>query len=197
MLKRRVTCLAVLAAAGLAAAAHAQSAVGDDPYDGRHVAVTVLVNRERAVVESVAVRPGRAHAQLAGSSRLRVRLLDGRGDLLREFGFPSPLSVRVYTRPATIVENEGEESSASKAPDEPPHTVIEQDEAVATIVIPLLPELAAVAIGWSDSKESRDPKDPKDMNAEAVGLREAIKRDCSQDDHAVCRAWLEATHEGK
>ena len=35
------------------------------------------------------------------------------------------------------------------------------------------------------------------MNAEAVGVREAIKRDCSPDDHAVCRAWLEATHEGK
>ena len=80
----------VLSTAALAPAAQAQSAAGDDPYDGRHVAVTVLVNRERAVVESVAVRPGLAHAQLAGSSRLRACFLDGRGDLRREFGFPDP-----------------------------------------------------------------------------------------------------------
>jgi len=80
---RRVTCLAVLAAAALAPAARAQPAVGDDPYDGRHVALDVVVSREKAAVKGIAVRPGVAHAQLAGSSRLRVRLLGGGGELLR------------------------------------------------------------------------------------------------------------------
>jgi len=195
MLIARVTCLAVLAAAALAPAARAQPAVGDDPYDGRHVALDVVVSREKAAVKGIAVRPGVAHAQLAGSSRLRVRLLGGGGELLREFGYPDPLSVRVYTRPNTVEEKEGEESSTSKAPDEPAHTVIEEYEAEATIVVPLLPGLAAVAIGWADAEES--PKARPEMKAEPVDARAAIKRDCSEDDHAACRAWLQANHEGK
>jgi hypothetical protein len=197
MLRRSVTCVAVLAAAVVVTPSRAQSALGDDPHDGRHVALEVLVNRDRAAFKGIAVRPGVAHAQLATSSRLRVRLLDGRGEVLSEFGYPDPLTIRVYSRPPMVEEKEGEDSSESKAPDEPPHTVIEEDEAQATIVVPLLAGLAAVAIGWAETKESEDPKDPKAMTAETIDLREFIERGCSADGHAACRAWLETAHDGK
>jgi hypothetical protein len=107
------------------------------------------------------------------------------------------LSVRVYARPKATEGKEDPESSGSGASDEPPHTVIEEDEANVTIVIPLLPTLAAVSIGWAEVKEESAKEVAGDPKMESLDVRDAIKRGCTDDDHAACRAWLDAPHEGR
>jgi len=154
-----------------------------DPYDGRHVALTVLVSQENVVIEDAVVEVGVAPGSLAGSSSLRVRVMDRRRDIIRENGFPDPLSLRIYN--LGPVPN-GEPNPKARGyspiePDAPPHTTEEQKEARVTILVPLSPTLAAVSVGWNGGAGS-----------ETFDLLDTIERGCAKDEHRACRAWVES-----
>ena len=180
----------VMAASPIGAAEKPREAADttSDPYDGRHVALTVLVSRESLAIEDAAVRPGVAPGLLAGSSPLRVRLMAGRGDLIREAGFPDPLTLRIYNLgPAPSGEpNPKPRGYSPVEPDAPPHTTEEQKEARITILIPLSPTLAAVSVGWSGGAGS-----------ETFDLLDTIERGCTKDDHRACQAWIESASRTK
>jgi hypothetical protein len=154
-----------------------------DPYDGRHVELTVFVSPEKLVIEDAVVQVGVAPGSLAGSSALRVRVMDGRRDLILETGFPDPLSLRVYNLgPAPNGEPNPKPRGYSPVdPDAPPHTTEEQKEARLTILVPLMPTLGAVSVGWSDGARS-----------ETFDLLDTIERGCAKDEHRACRAWVES-----
>ena len=154
----------------------------NDPFDGRHVEVTAWVDASSAKILDVQVRPGEAHALFAGSSRLRVGVLDGGGRLVQESGFPNPLAQRLYVSSAPP---SGEPQYAVIGTLDPlpagvrPHEVVTLNEAKVTILLPLRSDLATVSLGWRGGP-SHD-----------VDFRDPIRKACSQDAHPVCRAWLE------
>ena len=149
-----------------------------DPFDSRHLELTVYLDPGKVSVQKVEVRPGVARAYLADSSRLRLRLLDARGGVLQESGVPNPLSLRVYIRqgdgsihPVSSVEG----PSANPRP----HDTEDLDEAAESIVLPLLPELTTVSLGWID------------VGLVDQDVRTEIRDVCAKDGHPVCRAWMD------
>ena len=146
----------VLAASGPGLAA------GSDPYDSRHVELTVAVTRGDVRVESAALRRGTPHAQLNDTGALRIRLFDHNGTLLGESGFADPLAVRVY---------------GARSDEEPPHTIVERESATVSVVVPLVPRLDAVEVSWADGPGDR------------FDVRDTIKRGCHKDKHPLCRQW--------
>jgi hypothetical protein len=148
-----------------------------DPFSGRHVAVTVYADPGKVSIQKVEVLPGAARAYLADSSRLRVRLLDARGNLLHEAGIPNPLSLRVYTRqgdgsiyPVETIEG------PSAVPR--PHDTFDLDEATLTIVLPLRPELTTVSLGWID------------VGLVDQDVTKEIRGACAKDSSPACLAWM-------
>jgi hypothetical protein len=147
--------------------------------DDRHLELTVYADPGKVDVRKVELRPGVARAYLADSSRLRLRLLDAKGTVLRESGVPNPLSMRVYARrgdgslyPADTVEG--------PPPDRRPHDTLDLDEATLTIVLPLRPELTTVSLGWIDvGLVDRD-------------VTKEIRDFCAKDGSPACLAWMKA-----
>jgi hypothetical protein len=152
----------------------AAEAVG--PFDGRHIVVTATVDAKKVTIQAVEVRPGTAHAQLADSSSLRVELRGRRGRTLGEFGYPNPLFPRIYRRALLPSIGEGGLPSAP----EPPHDVETKTEVEVSIVLPLLPQIDAVVLGWRHGGY-----DLRDVTSD-------LRLACGRDDHRACKAWMNA-----
>jgi hypothetical protein len=158
--------------------------VTNNPFDSRHVEVTASVDAKTATILGIAVWPGEAHAQLADSSRLRIRLLNAAGDVVQESGFPNPLSERVYVQSAPS--GDGAHALMSDLletppPGVPPHVVVVKDEATVTIVLPLRADLVTLSLGW------------KDGPVHELDVRTAIRDACAKDAHPVCQAWMKVS----
>ena len=177
MLKKAAMLVCLWMPAAVSAASAEEPPVGpNDPFDERHVLLTATVEAKDLAIDAVQVRRGAAHAQLAEASALRVALLDRRGQAVREMGLPSPLEQRRYRLdPLPIF--------GGDVPvwlPERPHDMEVVDKEVVSIVLPLLPGLDAVSLGWRDGIVVQ-----RDVVAD-------IKRACARDLHRACRAWMEA-----
>ena len=149
---------------------------GVDPFDTRYVEVTAYVDPGKVVVQRVEVLPGVARALLADSSRLRVHLLDANGRLLQDSGLANPLAVRAYVdhgdleAPPSSVES----PSATRGP----HNIVDLPDSTMTIVLPLLPDLATVSLGWID------------LGLQDQDVRTEIRSACAKDSNQACQDWM-------
>jgi hypothetical protein len=149
---------------------------GVDPFDTRYVEVTAYVDPGQVVVQRVEVLPGVARALLTDSSRLRVHLLDAKGGLLQDSGLPNPLAERAYVdhdglaAPPPSVEFPGTGHG--------PHGMIDLPDATMIIVLPLLPDLATVSLGWID------------LGLQDQDVRTEIRDACAKDSNPTCQAWM-------
>ena len=149
---------------------------GVDPFDTRYVELMADVDPGKVVVQRVEVLPGVARALLADSSRLRVHLLDAKGLVLQDSGLPNPLAVRVYVDHDDIVSLPS--SVEAPSPSRGPHGMVDLPEATMTIVLPLLPGLATVSLGWID------------VGLTDQDIRMEIRNACAKDSNPACVAWM-------
>jgi hypothetical protein len=163
-------------ALGMAAGSEEPAPPAVGPFDGRHVVVMATVDAKRVLIRGVEVRPGTAHAQLADSSSLRVELRGRRSRTLGEFGYPNPLFPRIYGGAGLPPVGEGGPPSTPA----PAHEVEAKFEVEVSIVLPLLPQIDEVVLGWRHGGY-----DLRDVTSD---LRQA----CSKDDHRACKAWMDA-----
>lgn len=131
----------------------------------RHAAVTFTIAEGSTNIQDVKVGGGPSRSYPRENKPVQIELLDRNGEPFDQVVIDDPRQLRVYDNGA--------------ATGSPPHSVVQVQEAEATIVLPLDPRLDAILV----SVGSRDRGRPL-----AVG--DAIAEQCERDESDACRTFL-------